>query len=203
VALLPVGTRVYVFASIAGTTTAKGTQTVYPADGRVLFIVARDSSGSWRIARSVFFGSDKWDDVRWQATVGGARVARERGQRDEAENLCFRAYQHVGAATLQNLYEYAATLAPLKQTDAGVVDEHAERLLMSRQGGPGTQFLGFVPADEIGRYAAVLDELGRNAEGMSMRRLAVAARTDQLVQVVRMREQAQGEDTRGKCWLDQ
>lgn len=188
---------------MSGTTTAKGAQRVYPADGRVLFIVARDSSGSWRIARSVFFGSDTWDDARWQATVGDARAARERGQRDEAENLCFRAYQHVGAAALQSLYEYAATLARLKRTDAGVVDERAERLLMSRQAGPGTQFLGFVPADEIGRYAAVLDELGRSAEGVSTRSLAVAARTDQLVQVVRMREQAQGDDTRGKCWLDQ
>jgi hypothetical protein len=141
---------------------------------------------------------DAWETAHWERMLLPARQARERGDKSEAERYCVQALQYVGVSTVNNLYAYAALLKTLGRGDAQAAQSRADQLRQSRSQ-PGSTFLGWVPSEELERYAVLLQEVGRSAEAGLMRALATAEDRTNRTHHRRGQEQATGGDARGIC----
>lgn len=127
-----------------------------------------------------------------------AKQASDRGDKSEAEQLCARALEYVGTTTVNKLQEYAALLKMLRRQGAEAAQAKADKLREVRSQ-PGGGYLGFIPADELVRYAGLLQELGRSTEAEAIRALARADFRAQRIHVLRTYEYVQGRDPRGRC----
>jgi hypothetical protein len=135
----------------------------------------------------------RWEPVRLQRMRLAAKTAAERGEKADAERFCVEALQYVATSTVDSLFEYAALLKALKREGAEAAHARAEKLLEARSQ-PGTLYIGFVPPDELKRYADLLQELGRGAEAEAMRALASAEDHARKVHFIRFREQSAGRE---------
>ena len=141
-----------------------------------------------------------WEPARWERLRLVAKQARDRGDKAQAERHCVEALEYVGASTVNNLYAYAALLNSLQRKSAEAAHARADKLREARnRPGPGSVYLGFQPSAELTGYAALLQELGRDAEAEAMRALADAEDWAQQWHYARLQEQARGSDPRGKC----
>lgn len=133
----------------------------------------------------------QWEPARLERMRLAAKEAVKLGSTGEAEQLCVEALQYVSTSTVHSLYEYAALLKALKREGAEAAHARAEKLLEARSQ-PGSVYLGFMPSDELKRYADLLQELARGAEAEAMRALASAEDHAQKVHFIRFREQSAG-----------
>lgn len=145
-----------------------------------------------------------WEPARWKQMIRAAKKAREQGRKSEAERFCAQALPYVDASTTDGLYKYAALLKELNRVDADVVHARANKLReaqtqLATKRKATSVYLGFVPSEELKKYADLLQELHRDSEAEAMRALADAHRYAQLAYAHRTLLLGQGRDPRGEC----
>lgn len=146
-----------------------------------------------------------WDYLRWQGMVSAAQFAYGQNDKNRAELMCQTALHYADVNTIRALYEYADLLMEQKPEYAVTVRSRADRLRENRiQNLQATQpvntYLGFVPWEVLNEYAALLDELLRDADVVSIRGLSHAYQFSQEVHIVRYRMiLTQEGDPRGLC----
>ena len=145
-----------------------------------------------------------WDDTRIALVVDAARKARQQGDLDTAERLCYSTFVAVDRTALSSYDAYVALLKAEHRAEEASVRAHAERLRevkqqQSRGGQPGSMYLGFSPVEDLDAYAVLLQSLRRSDAAQRMRALAQAYRQVQQAHYVRMRLLQDHKDARGVC----
>lgn len=145
-----------------------------------------------------------WDPAATAKAVDAARQAREKGDLQTAEMLCYRGFQRVDAATLASYDAYADLAQADGRPDARAVREQAVKLRATKasqgQGKePGSSYLGFAPADGLDAYADLLQSHARVDDARRAHALAIAYRQVQQAHFDRTMLYRQGRDPRGVC----
>ena len=145
-----------------------------------------------------------WDPAATAKAVDAARQARETGDLQTAEMLCYRGFQQVDASALASYDAYADLASADRRTDAQTVREQAVTLRASKvaqsQGKePSSNYLGFAPADGLEAYAGLLQAHARVDDARRTQALALAYRQVQRAHFDRTMLYRQGKDPRGVC----
>lgn len=145
-----------------------------------------------------------WDPAYWNSAMREALLARERGDRMDAERACGRGMRYVEVQAVRMLYRYAESL---DQQSAGVgitVRSKAQKLEQARDAQARTgkstgTYLGFDPGAELAAYADYLRGLRRDTEAKPVEDLAAAYRYAQEVNFRRALLGREGKDPTGEC----
>src|SRR5215831_1747852 len=132
----------------------------------------------------------KWNPDYWKQALDSARVALELDRRDDAEKWCWRGLMYVDDSVATYLGDFADLLA--KENDERAArgrsnaQAYAELNAAHRQmRSPPNSYLGFIPDDELKKYADLLHQLEHEPDAVNARALAVAYRQAQTAQVNR------------------
>jgi hypothetical protein len=145
-----------------------------------------------------------WEPAYWEQTMLAVKSARRRDDRPQAEGLCARAIPYVEAQAIKALRDYAELLDSRRAGSGAAMRANAERLAQvkaqqSRATKPGSSYLGFVPWEELDRYADALHEAQRESDSQALRALAEAYKYTQEVYMRRTLLMREGKDPRGEC----
>lgn len=145
-----------------------------------------------------------WEPARWERMILGTKEARERGDKGEAERLCFQALKYADESAVGSLYKYADLVKDLKRGDGATERSKADMLRDAKAQQweateRGNVYLGFAPWEELKQYADLLQEHNRGAEAEAMRVLASAYKYGQEVHLRRTLLLNQGRDPLGEC----
>ena len=145
-----------------------------------------------------------WDPAATSKAVDAARRARERGDLQTAEVLCYRSFREVDEAALASYDAYAELAAADRRADAQTVREQAVKLRASKVGqaqgnAPSSLYLGFAPVDGLDAYADLLQSHARADDAQRTHALALAYRQVQQAHFNRTVLYRQGKDPRGTC----
>jgi hypothetical protein len=145
-----------------------------------------------------------WQPSYWDEALQGIKTMREHGDRQAAESLCADAIPYVERQAISALKDYADLLDLQRAGSGAEMRAKAAKLAAAKERQrhatkPGTTPLGFVPWDELTRYADALLEAHRDADAQALRELAAAYKYTQEVYLRRTILMRQGKDPRGEC----
>jgi hypothetical protein len=145
-----------------------------------------------------------WDPQHWLTLARATTSAEDRGDLQQAERSCAAAVAYAESHVVAALYRYAEQLQELRSSSAATARENAARLKQrmqerGRSGKPNSAYLGFVPSEELMKYAQLLRNLGRGTDAEGMNVLAVADRHSQGTHVLRGVLLGRGMPIRGAC----
>jgi hypothetical protein len=145
-----------------------------------------------------------WQPAYWNEALRSISTLRERGDKQAAENLCFTTITYAEQQAIHALEDYAALLDSQTAASGAEMRAKAERLAQvkeqqRRATKPGNAYLGFVPWDELTRYADALQDAHRDSNSQAIRELAAAYKHTQEAFVKRTLLMRQGKDPRGEC----
>jgi hypothetical protein len=145
-----------------------------------------------------------WTTAFWEETMFAIKSAQGRGDRNQVESLCAQAIPYVERQAIKALNDYAALLDSQHTGSGSDMRAKAERLAQAkaqqaRATKPGNTYLGFVPWEELARYADALHAVQRESDSQAMRSLAAAYKYSQEVYVRRTVLMYEGKDPRGEC----
>jgi hypothetical protein len=145
-----------------------------------------------------------WDPQHWLTLARATTSAEDRGDLQQAERSCAAAVDYAESHVVTALYRYAEQLEKQRSSSAAAARENAARLKQrmqerGRSGKPNSAYLGFVPSEELMKYAQLLSSLGRDTDATGMSVLAVADRHSQGTHVLRGVLLGRGMPTLGAC----
>jgi hypothetical protein len=145
-----------------------------------------------------------WQPSYWDESLHAIKSMREHGDRQGAENLCADAIPYVEQQAIKALKDYADLLDSQRAGSGADMRAKAEKLAQVKEQQrhatrPGSSRLGFVPWEELTRYADALRDVHRESESQAIRELAAAYKYTQEVYVRRTLLMREGKDPRGEC----
>jgi hypothetical protein len=145
-----------------------------------------------------------WQPAYWDESLHAIGTLREHGDKQGAENLCADTIHYAEQQAIQALKDYADLLDSQSAGSGAEMRAKAERLAQVKEQQrhatkPGSSELGFVPWDELSRYADALRDAHRDADSQAIRELAAAYKHTQEAYIRRTLLMRQGKDPRGEC----
>jgi hypothetical protein len=145
-----------------------------------------------------------WQPAYWNESLQSISTLRERGDKQGAENLCATTIHYAEQQAIKALKDYADLLDSQSAGSGAEMRAKAEKLAQVKEQQrhatkPGNSYLGFVPWDELTRYADALRDAHRDSDSQAIRELAAAYKHTQEAFVNRTLLMRQGKDPRGEC----